>query len=283
MALVTLPYVIWPRDDLRPAHVTFSPVPFTRGGGLSLGGVERVVRTDRGYWRAELKGIPIHEETRRRIFHRVRTDLNGRAGLVVVPAYAEDSSPWASGIAEDAAVTEFTDGTRFTDGTGFRERAIDVRMGSTAPIGATVVTLRVIRGTAPSGVRFSYHHALYETGSILEQLDEDTFRVTVFPALREGIGKGAYLEFDRPTCLCHLADDRGMELPSGIAKLYRVDVGFVEATDYWNDRARNPYPVVTYALPEGEAEYLAWDNGDGNEELLIWDGGSGTELLTSGF
>ncbi len=97
---MTLPYRIWPADDLVPAHITPRQVSFTRDGGFSLGGVSRPIRTDRGFWRIEMTGIPVGGRAQRQIFNRVRTDLNGPAGLVVVPALTWDSSPFASGEVE---------------------------------------------------------------------------------------------------------------------------------------------------------------------------------------
>lgn len=282
---MTLPYVFWPRQTLKPARMAFLQAPFTRGGAPSIDGVSRPVRSDRGFWRFRYFGVALNSAERRKAWTKLRARLSGRAGLIVLPIWTFDRAPWPNGGPEAPLITIHTDGTRFTDGTGYRERVIDIRAGAAVPIGSTVVTLRVIAGADDvEGIGFSYHHAYYETGEILDRIDENTFRVTVYPAIREAIGKGAYLECDLPTCMVHLEADEGMGFELGSEEIDHLDVSFIEATDWWNDLARNPSPVISIPLPEGEPEYLGWDNEDGDEELLIWDDGSGdTELLTAGF
>lgn len=91
-----------------------------------------------------------------------------------------------------------------------------------------------LNGPARVGVRFSYKHALYETGPVIS-VDGDIWEVPISPTVRELIPAGADLEFDRPTCLCRLSDDRGMDVvQDAISKNANPNVSFVEATDYWN-------------------------------------------------
>lgn len=111
-------------------------------------------------------------------------------------------------------------------------------MATFAPLGATVVTLRLLNASGAEGVRFSYQHALYETGPQIEQVSPDLYRVPVFPAIRKAIPADAPLEVDNPTCLCRLADDRGMSgLSLSPAEIDTATVEFVEAVDVWNDLA----------------------------------------------
>jgi hypothetical protein len=98
--------------------------------------------------------------------------------------------------------------------------------------------LRIIKAAQDlSGVRFSYNNALYETGPAID-IDGDVWTVPISPTVRELIPSGSDLEFDAPTCLCHLADDRGMDVSQdAVGKAVRPNVSFIEATDYWNDLA----------------------------------------------
>lgn len=227
----------WPADALPPAEVMANLVPFTRSGGRSLGGIERTTRTDRGYWQITLDQIPVSEPAQRRVWNALRTGLGGRAGLIAVPVWSFFSAPYASGKYEAEASLPHDDGSTFSDGSTYSQGAIDIEMASYAPLGATVVSLRLINAASAAGIRFSYQHALYETGPIIDEPGQNVFQVSVFPAIRAPIPANAQIEVDEPTCLCHLAEDRGMDQQEGISMLQRRSVTFVEAIDFWNDLA----------------------------------------------
>lgn len=174
----------------------------------------------------------------RRQWNAIRTGINGRAGLVVVPCWSFDSAPYASGQREPYLTFPHDDGTAFSDGTEYYEGAIRIEMATYAPLSATVVTLRLVNAASAEGIRFSYQHAIYETGMLIEQAGKNTYRVPVFPAIRQAIPADAWLEVDNPTCLCHLADDRGMDLELSNSEIDAATVEFAEAVDFWNDLAR---------------------------------------------
>ncbi|MNL31146.1 hypothetical protein D3C87_1529190 [compost metagenome] len=113
--------------------------------------------------------------------------------------------------------------------------AISVVTDGVTPVGATSIRLRIINAADNLvGVRFSYNHALYETGPV-NSVDDDIWTVPISPSVRELIPAGADLEFDRPTCLCHLAEDRGMDIDqNAVGKFSSPSISFVEAVDYWN-------------------------------------------------
>lgn len=222
---------------LRPARALAAQVPFSRSGGRSLGGIERVTRTDRGFWRLTLTDVTVFKPEMRRQWNIIRTMLNGRAGLISVPCWSFDSAPYVSGELERPLLLPHDDETSFGDDTLYYEGAIRIEMETFAPLGATVVTLRLVEASTAEGIRFSYQHALYETGRLIEQVGENTYRVPIFPAIRRAIPADAWLEVDNPTCLCRLADDRGMDLELSSAQIDTATVEFVEAVDFWNDLA----------------------------------------------
>lgn len=228
---------VWPHKVLPPSEIAASPVAFTRSGGRAFNGQERVVRTDRGFWAIDLLNITLHNKNQRRAWNAIRTKMSGRAGLIAVPVRARESAPWPSGNVNDYGTVTHSDGAAFSDGSEYRQRTIDIKMAQAAAIGATAVTIRVVSGADDmTGIRFSYRHALYETGPAIN-IDGDEWQVTVFPALRAAIPEGADLECDLPTCLCHLANDRAMDIQASAAHIDRASVSFVEAVDYWNDAA----------------------------------------------
>ncbi len=230
----------WPSCLLRPQQVQANVVAFTRSGGKSLGGVEPVTRTDLGHWAIDYSGIVIQNRNRDqwKTWQAIRQKLGGRSGLIAVPVRASLSAPYASGHFEPTIELPHDDGMFFDDDTGYEQGAITVVSEGLTPIGATTINLRIIKAAADLvGVRFSYKHALYETGPVMN-VDGDVWTLPISPSVREQIPAGATLEFDRPTCLCHLSDDRGMDVTQdAIAKNSRPNVSFVEATDYWNQLA----------------------------------------------
>ncbi|MBY3255584.1 hypothetical protein HFO09_07745 [Rhizobium laguerreae] len=230
----------WPLCLLRPQQVSANLVSFSRSGGRSIGGVERVTRTDLGYWAVDYGAIGLRNKDRDqwRTWQAIRQSLGGRAGFVAVPVRASLSAPYVSGHFEPATDTTHDDGSFSEDGAHWVQPAISIVSDGVTPIGSTTIRLRIVNAdTNLSGVRFSYNHALYETGVILEEGD-DIITVSISPTVRELIPSGAELNFDRPTVLCHLAEDRAMDITQdAIAKNSRPNVSFIEATDYWNDLA----------------------------------------------
>lgn len=230
-------FIHWSGSALPPAEVVANIVAFSRSGGRSLGGIERTTRTDRGFWAIMLDQVPVHSPTQHRVWNAIRAQLCGRAGLIAVPVWSFKSAPYVGGTYASPVLTDHDDGTPFDDGTQYMQGSIDIEMASYAPLGSTVVTLRSVNASGVSGIRFSYQHALYETGPILAQPTGDTFQVSIFPAVRMAIPAGASLEVDEPTCLCRLREDAGMDISEGITPLLRKSVSFVEAVDFWTDLA----------------------------------------------
>lgn len=229
--------MVWPHRILPPADIAANPVAYSRSGGRSLGGLERVTRTDRGYWSIDLLNITLGNPAQRRTFNAIRTKLAGRGGYIAVPVRARESAPWPDGVLRDFALVTHSDGTRFSDGSKYRQRTIDLQMNVAAALGASVVLLRLVRGAADlSGIRFSYRHAMYETGPAIA-IEGDVWQVPIVPSIRAAIPAGADLEADLPTCLCHLASDDAMGSGVSVPYIDRVSVSFVEAVDYWNDLA----------------------------------------------
>lgn len=229
--------IVWPHDLLTPEECIPSPVPFTRSGGRTLGGIETATRTDLGYWSIDLNDIAIYSREQRQTWIAIRQHLSGRAGLIAVPAWSFDAAPYVSGDREAPGLTTHDDDTTFDDGTLYEQGAISVVSDGVTALGATVMKLRVIKA-APNmvGVRFSYDHALYETGPAIS-IDGDIWTVPIAPAVRQLIPHGADLEFDMPTCVCRLAEDRGMDGGVNSIEFEQRSVTFSEATDYWNNLA----------------------------------------------
>ncbi|MBD9640736.1 hypothetical protein IB277_31045 [Ensifer sp. ENS07] len=218
-------------------EIAANPVPFSRSGGRTINGLERTIRTDCGFWSIALNGVMLHSKAQRRVWNALRTGLGGRSGLIVIPAWSWDTAPYASGEFEPDVYVPHSDGTSFSDGTMYRQGSISVRCAEDVPIGATKIRLQVLEAENDlAGVRFSFNHALYETGPAVS-ITGSTWEVGLFPAVRAPIRANADLEFNRPTCLAHLQDDRGMDVSMNPSMISEHSVNFVEAVDYWSDLA----------------------------------------------
>lgn len=227
----------WPSKLLKPQSSPFDVRPFTRTGGRSLGGLTRSTKSDRGWWVGSYNNILFRRGNfdQQRTWNALRVALDGSSGLVAVPVCS--TALWAGMDIDKFPVHELPhdDDTFFDDDTGYAQGNVRLEMASFAPIGSPIVTLRLWDLDRVDGVRFSYQHAMYETGRVLARPTSNTFQVEVFPAVRAPIPADALLEAERPTVLCHLASDSEMDRDPGGAY---PSVGFVEAVDYWNDLAR---------------------------------------------
>ncbi|UXT47846.1 hypothetical protein FY136_00800 [Agrobacterium tumefaciens] len=230
-------FLHWPICKLTPRSVSANVTPFSRSGGRSLGGVEPSVRTDIGYWSITYDGvvIPLGDREGWRCWQAIARELGGSSGLAIVPILSAVSAPYASGGFEPQYLVSHGDGTPFSDDSKYAQDAISIRTMGTTGIGQSVMRLRIINAASDlAGVRFSFEHALYETGAIMD-VDGDIVTVPVWPTVRAPIPADAELEFDRPTCLCHLASDGEMAVSQdAMARFAAPTISFVEATDYWN-------------------------------------------------
>lgn len=237
MADVTSSAIVeWPICTLTPQQIMPAVVPFTRSGGTTLGGITPSTRTDLGYWKIDYSGIVLRNNRRQQwqTWNAIRQKLGGRTGLVAVPVRSSLSAPYESGRFEPVIETEHDDDSLFDDDTPYVQGAITVVTEGVTAVGATSITMRIVNADDNLvGVRFSYDHALYETGPAIT-IDGDVWEVPIWPAVRALIPAGSTLEFDQPTCLCHLAEDSGMDAPQdAVSKHSLPSVSFVEAVDYW--------------------------------------------------
>jgi len=227
--------LVWPEELLSPLECRAYLNPFTRSGGRTLGGTKPSVRTDLGHWRIDLVGIPASSAAQRRTWDAIGQYLGGTSGRIAVPAWAMDSAPYASGKEEPFGFVPHDDDTLFDDDTPYEQGAISIKSVGVTGLMATTMSLRIIHGAPDlSGVRFSYEHALYQTGRVLSVVD-DIWTVSISPAVRAVIPTGADLEFDRPTCICNLLEDDGVQRSMNADRFERLSLSFVEDTKYWAD------------------------------------------------
>lgn len=232
-------FLVWPSKTLRIGEAQFTEAAMSRTGGLSLEGSERTTKTDVGFWKADLKNIPIVSAAHWRVWQAIATELGGRSGLIAVPAVSRFSAPYVDDIESEPTITNHSDGASFSDGTGYRNRSIILRTSAQANLGSTIVSIEAQHaGDDLTGIKFSYQYALYKTGSIISK-SGNIWQMRVFPAIRQTIPAGADLETDDPMCLMHLATDTEMTAEEKPGKLCFPSISLKEAVDYWTDLANS--------------------------------------------
>lgn len=225
--------LVWPRAVLRPEECRANLVAFTRSGGMSVGGGKASVRTDLGFWSVELVNIPIAKTGQRKAWDAITQILGGSSGRMAIPVWGRDTAPYESGEYEAPVISPHSDGSLFSDGSGYVTNAISAVTVGTTPIGATQITINVIKGGSDfTGVKFSRNHALYQTGQVISVVGT-VWTLRISPSIRETIPAGSALNFDQPTCLCRLVDDRGMDRGTNADNYTTATVKFQEDTDYW--------------------------------------------------
>lgn len=229
--------LVWPHALLKPSDTLADVVPFTRTGGRVIGGAKPAYRTDLGHWRIDLNNVALVSAAQKRAWDAISVYLSGSSGRIAVPVWARDTAPYASGQMEDDILVPHSDGSTFSDGSMYMQSPISVVSVGTTAIGATVMSMRVIAGAQDlSGARFSYQHAAYKIGQVLD-VAGDIWTVRITPSVAALIPTGADLEFHRPTCVCNLDKDTGMRRGMRADRVEFYSVSFVEDTRYWNDLA----------------------------------------------
>ncbi len=230
-------FIVWPKSVLKPGTCQFTEETFSRSGGTSLENSEIVTQTDLGKWRAEIGSVPLYYPNEWRAWRAISTYLNGRSGIVAVPASERFTAPYAGGIPSIPSASTHSDGSTFSDGSQYRTRSIDLKMSTAAALGATVVSIEAVNaGEDLTGIRFSYKYALYQTGELIQKTG-DVWQMRVFPAIRQAIPVDAVLEADDPMCLMRLESDTEMSVQEIPNRLATPSIRLVEAVDYWNDLA----------------------------------------------
>lgn len=224
----------WPYLALVPEAVSINLVPFTRSGGRAIGGGKTAIRTDIGFWEIEFSGVQLFDRPNFKAFDAISAILGGASGRIAVPIYSNESAPFANGVEIWPFSVKHSDGAGFSDGSAYLQMPIAVQSSGVTPIGAGIISLNAINADSDlSGVKFSYNHALYQTGELISKIGNiSTVRIT--PSIRETIPANADLNFSRPTCVCRLADDDSMVRGVDPSRLQRVTVKFQEDTDYWS-------------------------------------------------
>src|SRR5690606_9659278 len=130
----------------------------------------------------------------------IRSTLAGKVGLVAVRAPSSLMAPYQSGAFERDAIVPNANGSIFFEGpplqpepVPYTRSAVQIVADDPVAIGDTTIKIRVNTG-GPNlyGIRFSYEHALYETG-IGDGPVGAVWELPITPSARAAIPDGAVL------------------------------------------------------------------------------------------
>jgi hypothetical protein len=214
--------IVWPAL-LTPRSIEFMFDSRSRSSGPTLTGVEQVVGSSGGLWRARLVSIPVVSAEKRKTWRAIEAQSQGRAGVFLVPVFNIDNPGLVIG-----GITH-SDGSTFSDDTGYSQSEVIADFASAAALRATEITLTVLGGTIQPGHYFTVGEGrLHVIGSLVEQ-DGDDFTVNIWPPLREAAAEAAPAEFCNPTCRMRLASDDGMRAEFEFGRHTFPTVDFIEA------------------------------------------------------
>jgi hypothetical protein len=231
--------LIWPADLLVPENTDADVVPFNTSSGRMIGGAKPSYNKGDGFWKIELQNIVLMSPEQRRTWDAISVHLKGSAGRIAVPIWSMDSAPYPNSDCgwEDESHITHSDGSGFSDGTTYLQSPISIVAHGVAGAGLTVMKMRLINAGADiTGSRFSYRHAAYKIGQVVEIVD-DVWTVYITPPIAMTIPDGADLEFHRPTCIAKLENDTGMKRGMKANGFESLSVTFLEDVEYWVELA----------------------------------------------
>jgi hypothetical protein len=214
--------IVWPAL-LTPRSIEFMFDSRSRSGGPTLTGVEQIVGSSGGLWRARLVSIPVVSDVKRKVWRALEAQIQGRTNEVLVPVFNIDNPGLVIG-----GITH-SDGSTFSDDTGYSQSEVTAEFSSAAALRATEITLTVTNGTIEPGHYFSVGLGrLYTVAALVSEAGSNV-TVNIWPPLREAALQGAPAEFCNPTCRMRLASDDGMKAEFELGRFASPSVDFVEA------------------------------------------------------
>jgi hypothetical protein len=213
--------IAWP-PLLTPRSIEFTFDSRSRSGGVSINGLEQLVASGGGVWRARLISIPVVTETKRRVWRAIQAQTQGRAKEVLVPVFCIDQPEMIGGIPH-------SDGTFFSDGSGYSQGSISAELTEDAPLRATQITLNVAGSSIDPGHYFEIGNGRLHTISALVEEDGDEKTFDIWPPLREAATAGSSANFSDPKCRMRLATDDAMKAEFELGRFAFPTVEFIEA------------------------------------------------------
>jgi len=199
-------------------HVTIGREGASRSAGRTLGGAERIVKVDAGYWTARLELPPMYEAAQINAYRAMIAQLNGRAGTLAVPFCDIRHGP-AALLAAQMGQTAFRaaypspiphdDDALFDDDSGYASDFVYATLGVDLALRQADTIINVTSGheIAP-GMYFSIGSRAYIIQTCVnEGVDDNDWVVTFWPPARAASSFGDAVRFDSVTCEMRLASE----------------------------------------------------------------------------
>jgi len=229
MAVYDWPGNLPPSDTMVPILENYAASP-----GRSIGGQERMIVTDAGYWRY---GFRVDLRTPMQIlsWRGILALSEGRVNAIRVPICDGLFDPSAqAGIrsslirAMRAGSNGYSDGSLHSDGSGF---AMSITLGTVAATrgpGMTSIRVTMAAGLVPQpGHHFSDGDRLYRVKSAT-LVSGTTYDLGFLPRLRQTIAAGQEVKFDKLHCLMQIADDGFMRTDLRTLRYGEINIEFTE-------------------------------------------------------
>lgn len=249
-----------------PHAVSFRKSSASRSGGATMSGLQRVVRSDAGFWNATLE-VAVHGEHRTLAWRAFYAAMDGMAGEVLVPAITNYRPVDANGrrVGDAGAVTIGLQGV-LADNTGLGQTETPIMWASAAAAaGATrisvshpgVVGLRpghyfgigerlyliarawqtsieTVEDASPAftfdGDPYTFDSELYTFGDSATVITgENVQTLDIWPRLREAVSEGDPLILGRPVCRMRLASDDTAAITETLEEPFVATLDLVEA------------------------------------------------------
>lgn len=220
--------------EIKPRSIMFHPQNASRSGGVSTNGLEQVVESGAGRWRASLTA-PVATDAQILAWRAFLARIRGRANTILVPVYDGKRAPWPVDIFGRQLNPTITREPQL-DGTAFESATIPATSAITAiavtpggEIGDRELTINVTQGgTITEGMYFGTGgNRLYLIDEVLLVVGA-LYTVTFWPTLREAVATSAAIELARPVCEMRFKDDDQGELNLDMLRWGSVSLDFVE-------------------------------------------------------
>ncbi|UEM09011.1 hypothetical protein J4G43_030195 [Bradyrhizobium barranii subsp. barranii] len=239
-----MPQIYFPRALLREKTLSWNPLGVAATPGVTMDSTSTYVRTDGGgFWSCVMSDVSLSGPGKGRerqrlstlLWRAVRQVCDGGVNNIVVPRNDALFIPYPPGIAR-AVTVPHSDGSSFSDGTSHYQAMIDIVCDGGADLRATSMAIDIrLAAELVGGESFSVRHPtvgwrLYEIATVVYADDDHAHATITFgPPLREAVGDGEQLEFDRPCCTMRLAKPESMNLSVQPWTFNSASVDFIEA------------------------------------------------------
>lgn len=227
--------IVWPREELPPRAPRFDPAYRNVSGAAARYGLDQVVASDAGVWKATFSEIIVHQQSgkqRIELWDAIAGLVEGRANALLMPVDVSGRRPLPDGVADDdidyEAGIPHDDDSFFDDDTGYLNGWIEVTAAAALRRATTLVLTKTVCGTIRPGMRFSIEERLYQVKTVVSQTDSAATITINFP-LRDAVAAGSRCEFARPVCRMRLITDGEMDLPLQLENYAFPSIGLVEA------------------------------------------------------